>query len=127
MTSSIPDDIARFVLVSIPSVPYLEALLLVRAERDRRWDASTLARRLYLGERAASALLLEMAAAQVMVADPAKEGGFLYRAGPEALEAMYDRVAQHYPKHLVEMTNLIHAKTAKKAHYFADIFRLRRK
>ena len=43
---SIPEDVRRFVLTSIPSVPFLEALLLMRANPAQGWSRDTLARRL---------------------------------------------------------------------------------
>ena len=46
--SELPVDVRRFVLTSIPSVPYLEALLLLRAEPQHAWTAGDLARRLKL-------------------------------------------------------------------------------
>ena len=62
MTSgpAIPDDIRRFILTSIPSVPYLEAMLLLRNETQRPWDGKTLAQRLYMSEKAAAQLLAEL-------------------------------------------------------------------
>ena len=54
---SIPEDLRRFVLTSIPSVPFLEALLLMRADPDRAWRRDTLARRLYVREKTAEDLV----------------------------------------------------------------------
>ena len=36
--AAIPEDIRRFVLTSIPSVPFLEALLLMRAAPEQPWS-----------------------------------------------------------------------------------------
>ena len=61
MTAShIPDDVRRFLLGAIPSVPHLEALLLVRAEPDEPWTAARLARRLYVDENGAARLLRDL-------------------------------------------------------------------
>ena len=54
--TTIPDDIRRFVLTSIPSVPYLEAALLLRGE-ERGWTVTEVARRLYITDAAADELL----------------------------------------------------------------------
>src|SRR3569832_623955 len=45
MRPPIPDDVRRFILASVPSVPYLEAMLLLRAEPELPWDKEALARR----------------------------------------------------------------------------------
>ena len=55
--SHIPDEVRRFLLGAIPSVPHLEALLLVRAEAVEPWTAALLARRLYIDEPGAGRLL----------------------------------------------------------------------
>ena len=39
---------------------------------------------------------------------------------------MIDRLAEVYYQHLVEVTNLIHSKTSKKAQQFADAFKWRK-
>ena len=58
--SHIPDDVRRFLLGAIPSVPHLEALLLLRAEQSESWTAARLARRLYVDEVAAAPLLRDL-------------------------------------------------------------------
>lgn len=119
----IPDDVRRFVLTCIPSVPYLEALLLLRAEAGDGWDAARLARRLYLSEKNAGELLTQLHEAQLL--EPSEQGDpSVYRYHPVApeLDAMVGRVAQAYSSHLVEITHLIHSTTGKKAQHFADAF-----
>ncbi len=37
--TDIPDDLRRFILTSVPSVPYLEAILLLQRERGTAWTA----------------------------------------------------------------------------------------
>ncbi|HEX7186062.1 MAG TPA: hypothetical protein VF756_29825 [Thermoanaerobaculia bacterium] len=49
----LPDDIRRFILTSVPSVPCLEAILLLRNDPDVGWDVQRLAARLYVAERQA--------------------------------------------------------------------------
>jgi hypothetical protein len=115
-------DIRRFVLTSVPSVPYLEAVLLLRAEPRHRWDAGELARRLYVPERAASELLAELRARGIAVA---VDDHVQY--GPEpALAGMLDRVAQAYAADLLTVTDLIHSRIDRRAQQFADAFRFRK-
>lgn len=132
--ASISDDVRRFVLTSIPSVPYLEAMLLLRNEAAWTWDGKALAQRLYMSEKAAGALLCELHAAGVLdVADvvldasqPDPASSYRYAPVSAELRQMIDRLAEAYSKHLVEVTNLIHSKTSKKAQQFADAFKLRK-
>lgn len=119
--TEIPDDVRRFVLTSIPSVPYLEALLLLRAEPGQAWDSTQLARRLYLSEKNAAALLALLHEAQLLGAAP-EAGYYQYQPVSDELDQMVGRVARAYSTNLVEITNLIHSATGKKAQHFADAF-----
>jgi hypothetical protein len=52
---ALPEDLRRFLLFSVPSVPFLEALLLFHAEPDASFHVDAVARRLYLDAAAAAA------------------------------------------------------------------------
>jgi hypothetical protein len=123
---AIPDDIRRFVLTSIPSVPYLEALLLLRATPDEEWDGRKVAQRLYMSEKAASALLDELHASDMAIMTGQVDASYRYAPGSDELRQIIDRLADTYSRHLVAVTNLIHSKTSKKAQQFADAFKLRK-
>ena len=124
MTAShIPDDVRRFLLGAIPSVPHLEALLLVRAEAAEPWTGPRLARRLYVDEGGATRLLRDLGEAGLLQA-----AGHGYRFGP-ADPALADVVAALdaiYARHVVEVAELIHSSSDRKAQRFADAFRLRK-
>jgi hypothetical protein len=125
--SSVPEDLRRFVLTSIPSVPFLEALLLLRADQSLAWRGETLAARLYVREKIAEALLGELCAAG-MAQRVAGPGGTAYRYHPESpvLRARIDALADLYATHLVEVTLLIHSTLDRKAQHFADAFKWRK-
>jgi hypothetical protein len=124
---SIPEDLRRFVLTSIPSVPFLEALLLMRAAPAAVWRRDMLARRLYVREKTADGLLAELCVAGMAVrcADGGADG---YRYAPRdpGLRERIDRLADLYATHLVEVTHLIHASLDRKARQFADAFKWRK-
>lgn len=117
----IPDEVRRFILTSIPSVPYLEALLLLRAESGRSWDSHRLAGRLYTGEGQAMELLLAMQQAGVTRREA--DGSFTYAPAQPELRALIDALAETYAVELVAVTDLIHSRIDKRAHQFADAFR----
>lgn len=121
----IPDDVRRFILMAVPSVPYLEAVLLMRRAGPASWGTAELARGLYLNDKAAAALLEQLLAAGVSAADPARAGNCLYAPSAE-LAAMIDRVAEVYASNLIGVSTLIHSTTGKKAQHFADAFRFRK-
>ena len=123
----IPEDLRRFVLTSVPSVPFLEALLLLRANPDQQWSGEMLARRLYTSERTAQGLLDELCRSGM--ATPCLEPHshcYCYGPSSDALRERIDDLAEHYARHLVDVTNLIHSTLDRKAQQFADAFRLRK-
>ena len=122
-----PEDLRRFVLTSIPSVPFLEALLILRANPDQAWHADTLAQRLYVRERTAHALLEALCLAG-MAAPCATPPGTCYQYHPAStqLRARIDALAEFYARHLVDVTHLIHSSLDRKAQQFANAFKLRK-
>ncbi|MBL8848877.1 MAG: hypothetical protein JNG89_04305 [Planctomycetaceae bacterium] len=122
----LPDEIRRFILTSIVSVPYLEAMLLMRNEPDEPWDAVRLARRLYMDDARTGELLALLLQAGVLSVADAAVPSYCYAPATVELRSVIDRLAEHYRSHLVEVTNLIHMTTNRRAQQFADAFRLRK-
>ena len=123
MTHELPADVRRFILTSIPSVPFLEAVLLLRANPGTEWDASQLARRLYVPDRTAAELAEQLRASGV--AQPGETGAVRY-APPAELASLLDRLAEAYAADLVKITDLIHSRIDRRAQQFADAFRFRK-
>lgn len=120
----IPEDLRRFVLTSVPSVPFVEAMLIFRDARDSTISIDQLAQRLYMAPRAAADVIEQLRGARLIEAAP---GGAGHRYAPAAeLAAMLDMLATFYRTHLVEVTDMIHSRTGRLAQQFADAFRLRK-
>lgn len=120
----LPEELRRFLLTSVPSVPFVEALLLFRERKGAALETSLVARRLYLSEAAAGAVVEELRAAGIV--QPVA-GTDLHRFDPQPqLAAIVESLAAHYRSHLVEVTDLIHAKSARTAQRFADAFKWRK-
>lgn len=124
--SELPADLRRFILTSIPSVPYLEAMLLLRAQPLQRWDALALARRLYLPEAAAADLLHALATAGIATQAPGGAPGYQFQPAAPELAAILERLADCYAADLVTVTDVIHSRVDKRAQQFADAFRWRK-
>lgn len=125
--TELPEDIRRFILTSVPSVPYLEAILLLRTDPDVGWDVPRVAARLYVPERQAAELLGALAAAGIARGED--EGDttlFRYAPATDELRERLDALAQAYSANLVGVTDLIHSRIDKRARQFADAFRLRK-
>lgn len=122
----IPEDVRRFVLTSVPSVPFLEALLLLRADPAQQWQREMLAERLYIRDKIAQGLLEQLCKAGMAAECPAQQDCYRYQPSSNALQARIDQLADLYSKHLVEVTLLIHSSLDRKAHQFADAFKWRK-
>jgi DNA-binding IclR family transcriptional regulator len=126
MTASpIPDDIRRFVLTSVPSVPYIESLLLLRREAGSTWSPGQLARRVYVPEAKAAELLQSLVASGVVETVAGAPEGYRYHPSPQLAELL-DRLALHYTSNLLAITGLIHSGANRRAQQFADAFRWRK-
>jgi hypothetical protein len=93
-TSALPGEVRRFLLTSVPSVPYLEAMLLLREGISETWSAAKVARRLYVQESDAQQLLAALHGAGVVSIRESQE--FEYGPAPE-LAQMIDSLAHCYP------------------------------
>ena len=122
----IPDDIKRFIFKSIDSIAQLEALLLLRRQPQEAWNAQTLAKRLYISEQETSRLLDHLYAEGFLRLTSAEPPLYCYHPQPDELGQMVDHLAEAYAKHLVPVTNLIHAKSRTRIQEFADAFKLRK-
>ena len=116
----IPNDARRFLLGVIPSVPHLEALLLLRGDPVPR-PIAQLASRLYIDVDTAKALVDDLATAGLA---SCTDEGCRYAPGDAA--STVDAVAALYARHTVAIAELIHSTSDRKAQRFADAFRLRK-
>lgn len=120
----IPENLYRLILTSIPSVPYLEALLMFRANAGRALSVRELSSRLYMPEKAAFDLVLQLREAGVVRAEA---GTDLHRYVPAPeLAEMLDLLATFYSKNLIGVTEVIHARTGRRAQQFADAFKFKK-
>ena len=120
----LPADVRRFVLTSIPSVPYLEAVLLLRGEPQEAWEVTDFARRLYVSDRTAADLVQQLRDGGV--AETAGESGGIRYAPAAELKERLDALAHWYTVDLVTITQLIHSRIDRRAQQFADAFRIRK-
>jgi hypothetical protein len=122
----IPDEVRRFILTSIPSVPFVEAMLLFMARPGVAIEARDIARSLYVGESAALEIVQLLRAAHIVQPAAAAPPSHRYAPASPELERMLGQVAAFYAKDLIGVTDLIHSRAGRKAQQFADAFKLRK-
>lgn len=120
---AIPDELRRFLLTGALSVPHVEAVLLLRGDTSK-WDAERLATRLYVSEQRAGELLLELREKGILAG--VEPGIYRYQPATPELATLLDLLADTYGRHLVEVTQIIHAAADPVARQFAAAFLFRR-
>jgi len=120
--ATIPGDVRRFLLATIPTVPHLEALLLLRG-RQEDWTLAQLASRLYVDAASATALLEDLATAGLVSANDA---GYRYAPAAADVATTVDTLAALYGRQTVAVAEVIASSSDRKAQRVADAFRLRK-
>ena len=117
----LPPEVGEFVIRHLDSVAELEALLLTR-NSGGTWNAEQLASRLYVSPNDAQVVLRSLHKKRLL--DHA-EGVFTYAPASPGLRASAEALAVAYPRHLIPITRLIHAKPSSSVRAFSDAFLLR--
>lgn len=118
----IPLIVREFILARIDSIAQLEALLLLYREPAVAWDCRSVAERLYVSEDTAAALLESL----VGLGLATRQGDRFVFDGRTARQAeTIALLSEHYARHLIPVTNLVHAKP-RRIQEFANAFRLKK-
>jgi hypothetical protein len=122
MSKPFSDAVRRFVLISIPTVPHLETLLLLWRSPDMDWTAEDIAKRLFVTAGQAGAVAEELCAADLLECGGGEPRHYRCRREPPSLRTLLDDVDEAYSRHLRRVTELIHSNVDRKAARFAQAF-----
>lgn len=122
----IPDAVRRFILTSVPTVPFLEAMLVHRAAAGNPVSARDVAKRLYLPESSCATLQESLRDAGIVSALEGVENSYRFAPASTELARMLDELAALYAKDLIGVTRIIHSSSGRKAQQFADAFKWRK-
>jgi|SRR5579885_3159075 hypothetical protein len=114
------EDVYRFLVNQIESIPHLEALLLLWRSRPEAWAPEELARRLFVPPEAAREAADDLVRRQLVAAN---SGNYHYEADGGSRDQLVECVAEVYKHNLVAVSNLIHAKPGNAVREFARAFR----
>ena len=123
---AIPEDVRIFILQNIDSVAQLEGLLLFHANPGTEWDPASLSQRLYI-DRAEAADLMRLLAERGLLALAENRTHYKFLSRSRELGDMVSRVKEAYSRHLLPVTNLVHAKSRTRVQKFADAFIITKK
>lgn len=117
------EDVYRFILNQIDSVPQMEALLLVWESRPKKWIESELAERLYIGVDIVRNIMQELVRRRLLVSDTQGARQYFYESKSEELDGLIEAVAATYRRDLVRVSTFIHTKTSSAVRDFAKAFK----
>jgi predicted ArsR family transcriptional regulator len=117
--------VIQFILDEIESVPHLEALLLIRNSRPRKWTAADLSKRLYISREGIRILLDDLIRRKLLLIDSA-DSTYYYAASDER-DQVIGLVDTTYRRQVVRVSQLIHSKPSAAVRDFARAFRFTKK
>jgi hypothetical protein len=128
MPTSFPsrEQIDRFIVDKIDTVPQLEALLLMWRNRPRQWSSDQIARDLYISPELAVAELHHLDQRELITIVPGTSEAYTLNLEPEDRPQMLAAIEEMYRRELVRMSNLIHAKAPRSMRDFASAFRFKK-
>jgi len=122
---TISDEVRRYIVAAVPSIPFLEAVLLFRSGVSPEWTVERLAQRLYIGAPQARDLIDQLQAAGI-VTQASSDPSYRYAPQKAELAVLLDQLESCYRASLLEVTHLIHSKSTRQAHRLAEAFKFRK-
>ena len=123
--ADIPDDVRKFVLGAIDSVPHLEALLLFWERRPGHWTERQLARTLFV-DATATRRIIGTLLRRGWIKPCASGAGFEFDHSWDPDGAFMPRLADTYRTRLVRVATLIHSNASSAIRDFAKAFDLKK-
>lgn len=128
MSAGVPDrqQVDRFIVDEIDSVPQLEALLLFWKNRPQVWSCESMAKSLYVSPDVSRDILARLAQRHLITPVESGRGEFALNADSEEKERLLASLDAIYRRELVRISNMIHTKASRGVRDFADAFRLKK-
>lgn len=122
----ISEEVGRFIVEKIDTVPHLEALLLLWESAPRSWSAEELAVRVYVPVERAHSILQDLTRLRLAKADSDSHERHLYDGSWDEAGEMMQKVGATYRRQLVRVANLIHSKASPAVREFARAFQFKK-
>lgn len=124
ISSFLSNELRRFIN-TIASVPHLEIMLLLQQTPGQEWDVKTMAQRMYVNEAQAEAKLKDLEDSGICKKVAGESDKYIYAPAFPELAQLIDELADYYPRNLIQVTNMIHARSAsgQRVQIFADAFK----
>lgn len=120
------EEVYRFILNQIDSVPQMEALLLLWESRPRQWSDNEIAARLYVSVDVVRNIVQVLVRRRLISTVTNSEKHYWYESRGEDGDLLVEAVAATYRRELVRVSTFIHTKASSAVRDFADAFRFKK-
>lgn len=119
-------QVDRFIMDEIDSVPQLEALLLIWNNRPKNWSSKDMAKALYVSPDMAREVLQHLAQRRLIQEVPRSSGQYAFLSESKDRDNLLESVDSTYRKELVRVSTMIHSKGSPALRDFARAFRFKK-
>lgn len=120
------EQIDRFLVEHIDTVPQLEALLLVWNRRPKKWYCSEIAKALYIPLDLAKDVIRHLIDHGLLAKAEGGADAFEMQTASEEINWLVAGMDATYRRELVRVSNLIHEKASRAVRDFASAFRFKK-
>jgi hypothetical protein len=120
------EQVDRFIVEEIDSVPQLEALLLFWNNRPKVWSCESMAKALYVSPDVTRDLLKRLAQRRLITEVDGSTEQFALDADSQEKQQLLASVDAIYRRELVRISNMIHSKASRGVRDFANAFRFKK-
>jgi hypothetical protein len=120
------EEVYRFILNQIDSVPQMEALLLLWESRPREWTENEIAARLYVGIDVVRNIMQTLHRRRLVTLLGESEKRYWYEPKAGDGDRLVEAVAATYRRDLVRVSTFIHSKASSAVRDFADAFKFKK-
>lgn len=120
------EQVDRFLVDEIDTVPQLEALLLIWNRRPKKWYCSEIAKALYISQELAQEVINHLVLHHLLVKVENSSDCYALRTDSPEKEQLLASLDAMYRRELVRVSNLIHAKASRAVRDFASAFRFKK-
>jgi predicted transcriptional regulator len=120
------EEVFRFILQHMETVPHLEALLLLWRNRPQGFTESELSAQLFVDRGAVRGILDDLQRRELIAAAAESASEYRYHMRSAYTDALMQALSDMYRRELISISKLIHSKAPSAAHDFARAFKFTR-
>lgn len=120
------EQVDRFILAELDTVPHLEALLILWNCRPKSQSADNIAHLLYVHREVAAKVLADLVQRNLVASDGTDTNAFRYNSRSPETDTLMHNVETMHRTELIRISGLIHSKASAAVRDFARAFRFKK-